>query len=341
MTHCINKINLNRILLLIFSGIVFLNLGQPYAEESTQPIPPLIVLQQNKQPDPLIPLNVSFRKTYSDLRKQILTTNDPIIVQVSDKIVLLKNGTRTESKAFSNRYTELKSLAHIPLAIYVMLVTGTDSVIDKVQLDKLRDYRALIEPVSASISSRNFSSEQRDRQLRIINGSLSIIETALINRLISKAALHQFTLSQRQDTLANIYDAAEDQINTIQQQVDIWLKEMTPEEKQHLRVVVGASHMPRTGNLAMQYFSVILGEPYEGRYEVEGDNRDNSFRLIYGENIFDEESALRLLGTHLIDADIGTYFFNDSQRMHRDLLADATEEIIRKKRLLKQLKPIQ
>jgi hypothetical protein len=116
---------------------------------------------------------------------------------------------------------------------------------------------------------------------------------------------------------------------------------MTPEEKQHLRVVVGASHMPRTGNLAMQYFSVILGEPYEGRYQVEGDNRDNSFRLIYGENIFDEESALRLLGTHLIDADIGTYFFNDSQRMHRDLLADATEEIIHKKRLLKQLKPIQ
>jgi hypothetical protein len=222
-----------------------------------------------------------------------------------------------------------------------MLVTGTDSVIDKDQLDKLRDYRALIEPVSASISSRNFSSEQRDRQLRIINGSLSIIKTALINRLISKAALHQFTLSQRQDTLANIYDAAEDQINTIQQQVDIWLKEMTPEEKLHLRVVVGASHMPRTGNLAMQYFSVILGEPYEGRYEVEGDNRDNSFRLIYGENIFDEESALRLLGTHLIDADIGTYFFNDSQRMHRDLLADATEEIIRKKMLLKQLKPIQ
>jgi hypothetical protein len=48
-----------------------------------------------------------------------------------------------------------------------------------------------------------------------------------------------------------------------------------------------------------------------------------------------------LLGTHLVDADIGTYFFNDSQRMHRDLLADATEEIIRKKMLLKQLKPIQ
>ena len=96
--------------------------------------------------------------------------------------------------------------------------------------------------------------------------------------------------------------------------------------------------MPRTGNLAMQYFSVILGEPYEGRYEVEGDNRDNSFRLIYGENIFDEESALRLLGTHLIDADIGTYFFNDSQRMHRDLLADATEEIIRKKKAFKTIK---
>ncbi len=161
------------------------------------------------------------------------------------------------------------------------------------------------------------------------------------NKAIQNAALHQFTLSQREDSLANSYDAAEDQINTLDHHFKLWLKDMTLEEKQHLRVVVGASHMPRIGNLAMQYFSAALGEPFEGHYEIEGSSKDNSFRLIYGENIFDEESAMRLLGTHLVDTDIGTYFFNDSQRMHRDLLSDAAEEIIRKKMSSGELVPLQ
>ena len=54
-----------------------------------------------------------------------------------------------------------------------------------------------------------------------------------------------------------------------------------------------------------------------------------------------EEKALRLLGTHLVDADIGTYFFNNAQRMHRDLLSDAAEAIIGKKIKSKEIVPLQ
>jgi hypothetical protein len=94
--------------------------------------------------------------------------------------------------------------------------------------------------------------------------------------------------------------------------------------------VVGAARMPRVGNLTMQYFSVALGEPYEGRYEQESVKHNDS-RLVYGESRFDEQGALKVLATHFLDADIGVHFFDDPDRMHRDLLADATEEIIRKR----------
>lgn len=80
----------------------------------------------------------------------------------------------------------------------------------------------------------------------------------------------------------------------------------------------------------MQYFSLALGEPYEGRYEEE-EEKNSDFRLIYGEAAFAQKDALRLLATHRVDADLGVYFFNDAQRMHRDLLADPAEEIIRKR----------
>ena len=42
-------------------------------------------------------------------------------------------------------------------------------------------------------------------------------------------------------------------------------------------------------------------------------------------------SCVRVLGTHRVDADIGVYFFDDAQRMHRDLLADPAEQIIHKR----------
>jgi hypothetical protein len=45
----------------------------------------------------------------------------------------------------------------------------------------------------------------------------------------------------------------------------------------------------------------------------------------------EEQDILRVLGTHRVDADIGVYFFDDAQRMHRDLLADPAEQIIRKR----------
>ncbi len=338
MKDCMDKFNKNCLLsLIVVIGV--LNVNQVFALDGYQA--PLETIKNIEQPDPLIALNASFRSAYADLRSQLQATQTPVIIQVGDKIILFNKGMRTESMAISPRYTELKTIAHLPLALYVMLSNETNKVMTDVQLDKLRDYRTLIGSVSNALATLNFSSEQLDRQGRLIKRSLSLIDTVLSHKIISKDALHQFTLSQRDDCLANMSDAAEEQINTLDHQFKSWVKDMTPEERQHLRVVVGASHMPRIGNLAMQYFSAALAENFEGRYVEEGSSKDNSFRLIYGENVFDEEKALRLLGTHLIDADIGTNFFNDAQRMHRDLLSDAAEKIIGKKIKSKEIVPLQ
>ncbi len=322
------KTILNQFLCSISILIVLFYVSSTQALEATAPT--TADGHQLKPSDPLLALNSTFRKAYAGLRNDILAKSSPIIIQIGDKMVLLKNGTRTESKALSYRFHELKALSHIPLALYVMLVNGTDSKLDEAGLIKIREYRGLLVQARTSVYGRDFRAEQRERQFRIIDRSLNIIDTALLTRSVSKDALQEFTHSQRDDILANSYEAAEDQIFSMQKQFESWLAEMKPEERKRLRVVVGASHMPRVGSLAMQYFSVALGEPYEGRYEVE-DDKNSDFRLIYGENMFEEEGALRLLGTHLLDSGAGVYFFNDAQRMHRDLLADAAEEIIRKK----------
>jgi hypothetical protein len=69
--------------------------------------------------------------------------------------------------------------------------------------------------------------------------------------------------------------------------------------------------MPRAKHTAVQYFARKLGVPGEG------------LRLVYAEAIDDETKALNLLATHQLDTDIGVAFFNDPDRMMRDLLGDA------------------
>jgi hypothetical protein len=81
-------------------------------------------------------------------------------------------------------------------------------------------------------------------------------------------------------------------------------------------VIVIGSQMPRRGNLDVQYFAHLLGLKGEGP------------RLTYAEGLWEEPAALRLLGTRLADQEPGRLFFNDDQRLARDLLADGATEYL-------------
>ncbi len=296
--------------------------------------------------DPLAILNKVFRESYKTLRDRIvLPKTGPIIFQIGDSMTLMKgvslvpgadgtttvrSDTSTTAPVFTSRFHELKAIAHVSLTLYTMLVPTADSKLDEAGLAKLREYRVKVAQARASVNGRNFRPEQRDRQLRMIDQSLVFIDRTLGKGAVSQDELRQFTGSQRKDIQANAYEAAEDQLDTMHKQLQAWLAEMTPEERKRLRVVVAGAHMPRIGSLVMQYFSRVLDEPYEGRYEEE-EEKNSDFHLIYGEGAFAQKDALRLLAAHLVDADVGVYFFNDAQRMHRDLLADPADEIIRKK----------
>ena len=101
---------------------------------------------------------------------------------------------------------------------------------------------------------------------------------------------------------------------------------MTPAERAQLRAVVAVSHMSRPGNVAMQYFSVALGESWEGRFDQE--DLQPGKRVLAAESAVDEAEAFGLLATHALDARVASRFFGEKTRMERDLLADAAERIL-------------
>lgn len=273
-------------------------------------------------------MNQGFLDIYGRERSVLVARQSPVILQVGDRLILLRNGKRSESRAVTSRYHEYKSVAHTPLAIFVLLRSHVASPLDETMLSQLRSYRRLLERGQASLAGRGFAPEALELHRRILERSLALIDDVLRSRRIDRAALLEFARKQSADVLLSARMAAQDQIGTTDRQVSEWKREMSPEELARLRVVVSVGHMPGPGNVAAQYFSATLGEHYEGRFEVE--NVDDRVRVITQE-AHSEPDGLKLLGTHLLDGEASVAFFGDFARMHRDLLADAAEEILRER----------
>jgi hypothetical protein len=256
--------------------------------------------------DPLEDLNQSFRAAYKTLRLETIAKSSPVVVVDGDNLVLYRDRQRQVSGAVPKSYHELKAIAHVPLALFLM-TRSTDRQLDQARLDELDAYLAKLNALS-----------QERGQEPIIAESLHFARLTLEAKSVTLAARQTFARKMAPLVLAIAAQAANVQIDGYQRTMQDWKKTMSADEWNRLKVVVMGSQMPRQGHIAVQYFAWLLNEPGEGK------------RIIYSEGIFDEQKALGLMATREIDTDIGVAFFNEERRMHRDLLADAATEILKK-----------
>ena len=197
----IRKVVFDRFLPCAALGMFFvLAISVQAQQPSTQPMPDD---PQLKPSDPLSPLNAAFR-TARRLRSQIITQTSPIIVHFGDKMALIKDGVRTEAPSLTPRYHELKAVATAPGAVCDAGCRGGCNH-GRHQLTTLRQYRELVAKGRDSMEGRGFRPAQRDRQLRMFDHSLALIDSTLQSGMVTKADLRRFTKGQRQDILSNVY----------------------------------------------------------------------------------------------------------------------------------------
>ncbi|WP_437759305.1 RidA family protein [Sorangium sp. So ce1389] len=275
--------------------------------------------------DPLGALNQAFLDAYAARREAVLASIEPIIAQIDDSLILRRGGRRLEGPARTRRYHELKVVAHVPLAVHALL-SGRRGALDGGARARLDALRHRIIAAAEGLERRGFTPEQLARQRRILDASIALLDEALAAGDVAPEALSAFTRAQTRDVLLNAEDAARDQIETMHATVEAWKQQMTAEERDRLRAVVAVSHMARPGNVAAQYFSVTLGETWQGRFDQE--NLRPGKRVLTAEATFDEAEAFALLATHALDAGVATRFFGEETRLARDILADAAERIL-------------
>lgn len=274
--------------------------------------------------DPLAALNDAFREAYAARREAVLAHMGPVIAQIDDVLIFRRGGQRFEGPARTRRYHELKAVSHVPLALYVLL-SGRQGALDEAMRERLTQLRRLTGEAAAGLEARGFTPEQLERQRHMLAASLEFMDTVLVKGL-APGAIAAFIRARGPELLGNAEDAARDQIETMHATVEAWKQRMTPEERDQLRAVVAVSHMSRPGNVGLQYFSVTLGENWEGRFDQE--DLQPGKRVLAAETAFDEPAAFALLATHALDASVSHRFFGEENRMERDLLADAAERIL-------------
>jgi hypothetical protein len=267
------------------------------------------------QPAALTDLNNAFRAAYAEAKTRVLAASGPTLVVNGDLLSLLRDGRRLEANVGTAAYDPLKTIAHIPLAVYVTLTPG-DGPVAADRLKTLAGLRDRIPPAQASLDTLTLPGRTLARQKQIVAASLAFLDEVAAHRQCARASLLKFTRSMAPLVLQNVAEATRAQLDTLHAQVSAWRRDLTPEEWSRLHVVIIGPHMPREDLVVTQYFLRLLHEPQEGR------------RVVYAESLWEEPKALDLLGTHLLDGGVGEAFFGDYLRMHRDLLGDAARQYL-------------
>jgi hypothetical protein len=266
-------------------------------------------------PHALTELNDAFRAAYTEAKSRVLRSNGPTLIVSGDHFSLLRGGRREDANVAVPIYDPVKTMAHIPLAIYVTLTPG-EGAVDGNRLKTLAKLRELIPPAARALDALKLPVDTLARQKEIVAGSLTFLDEVAGKHQFERSKLLAFTHGMAPLVMQNVAEATRAQLDATHAQVSAWRRELSAEEWSRLHVLITGPHMPREDLVVTQYFLRLLHEPREGR------------RVVYAESLWEESQAMDLLGTHLLDGSVGEAFFDDYLRMHRDLLGDAAREYL-------------
>jgi hypothetical protein len=274
-------------------------------------------LAQREAEDKLDPVtqlknvNDAARAAYRAARERALASSGPIVLYNGDALTFRYGSYRRVSRPTSALYHDLKTVSHVVLGLHALIVPFGDGALDDRRLFELRQFREMVRVARTAIRRRDLTRAQKDRQEQILQACEGYLTGVLDNGKVEVRRLLTVLRRIQPSLDENATEAARAQIDGLHAEMMGYRKKLPAAAWKQLRVIVQGTQMPRKNHLAVQYFARLLGQPGEGE------------RIIYAEALFDEAKALDLLGTHLVDTQVGKDIWNDSLHMHRDLLSGA------------------
>ena len=273
---------------------------------------------QNSTPPLFNDLNAAARESYAASRALALKSDQPVFL-VTDTVTLIRGEDLGSQPYKPALYHELKSISHLPLGAYSASIGLLENPTDKRWMDRLRMLLNQLNIAQADLPKASFTDLQRVRQENILSLSRAYLADILMRESADIASINLYSRTLAPLLLANAADAANVQIEALDQAVRELSKKLKPGEFEKAMAVIAGPKTPREGNLQFQYFVFAFGAGSAGT------------RVLYMESIFDREAALGVLRTVLNDRVASQAFFGETYRLERDLMADgATVELMRR-----------
>lgn len=263
-------------------------------------------------------VNLDFRKFYANALSEKRKNFGPVIVCSGGEIILYRQGKRSAVNVVPEKFSFFKTVAHVPLAVYVALDNHCDEQLSDSRVEQLSAFKKKYNLAGESFKNWNLDEQTLEAQQSILDDTNSFLDKVIKEKKVSRQSLDSFAFSMKQRIYKNADDAVFYELGKTDNQIALWKKEMSSKEWDRLKVIVVSPHMPRNLNRQMIYFQALLKDKDEGNRVIYMDGDPNQ-----------EEKALNLLSVHELDHDIACSFFKDPWRMHRDLLGDAGKKFVK------------
>jgi hypothetical protein len=263
-------------------------------------------------------VNMDFRKHYAKAISEKRKKLGPVIVCSGGDIILFRNASRSAVNVVPEKFHFFKTVAHVPLTVYVLLDNHCDETLKEPLLNELSAFKKKYNVAGESFKDWKLDQKTLNSQQSMIDDTNSFVDRVLAEKKVSRKMLDAFALSTKERIYKNADDAVFYELGKTDNQIALWKKSMSEDEWSKLKVIVVSPHMPRNQNRQMIYFQSLFGEKEEGNRVIYMDGEPEQ-----------EEKALNLLSVHELDRDIAIAFFKDPWRMHRDLLGDAGKKFVK------------
>ena len=260
-------------------------------------------------------MNREFRERYAETREQLRGELEAILFVSSGRMTLRQKGEPDWVKSFSPPIVDqYKTIAHVPLGLYVMAVPFADAPASDALRAKATTYRDKARTLAARLDDLAIPPTERPRQRLMLDGSLAMLDRLVADGAVSRRELDAFARRMGTPQLINADIAATLTLDTLAAVTAEMSTRLKPGQWEKLYVFAMGGKMPRGGNLQYEYFVRLMG-----RGEIER-------RLLYTEGLTNPDLAAPLAGTVVIDRTIAGAFFGDRYRLDRDLLSEGARK---------------
>lgn len=250
-------------------------------------------------------INTTFHDAYGGLRDAV-ATRDPVFVFLDHALTIVWQGQQQRIAVSPQRYHELKSIAHAPVAAFALLRGARDQVLTPEQ-------RSALERLSANVRDNMVARDLEPARITL-DATAAFLDAVLTNGRVTAHSLEAFARKLGPTLLAVTDAATEVELAALHEAVEGALALLPQDRHAALQVVVVGEHQARERSLPMQYFRKRLREA-AGAED----------RVAYAEGVQSVQEALQLVGTRRLDRIVAVAFFGDAKRLQRDVLGDAAK----------------